>query len=142
MALLNSHKLTLYEPTNRNNSFLKRRRKLIAKIDEQILIATDSNYKPTKTKWVQNEDGTERKLEIPKRIRRWWCEQQGGTILLTIRYGNKVIEFEEGKNAIELSSKAELEPTLQSIKKAVDNGEFDTLLEEQLAYGSRLTKIK
>ena len=140
MALLNSHKLTLYKRTNQNNSFLKRRRKLIAKIDEQILIATDSNYKPTKTKWVRNEDGTERKLEIPKRVRRWWTEQQGGTILLTIRYGNKVIEFEEGKNAIELSSKAELELMLQSIKKAVDNGEFDRLLEEQLVYGSRLTK--
>ena len=138
MALLNSHKLRLYVRTNRNNSFLKRRRKLIAKIDEQILLATDSNYKPTKIKWVQNEDGTERKLEIPKRVRRWWCEQLGGTILLTIRYGNKVIEFEKGKNAIELSSKAELEPTLQSIKRAVDNGEFDKLLEEQLAYGSRL----
>jgi hypothetical protein len=39
-----------------------------------------------------------------------------------------------------LSSKAELEPTLQNVKKAVDNGEFDTLLEQQLAYGSRLTK--
>ena len=138
MALLNSHKLTLFKPTNRNNSFLKRRRKIIAKIDEQILLATDSNYKPTKIKWVQNEDGTERKLEIPKRVRRWWCEQQGGTILLTIRYGNKVVEFEQGKNAVKLSSKAELEPTLQSIKKAVDNGEFDTLLEEQLAYGSTL----
>ena len=140
MALLKSLKLSPYNPTNRNNSFLKRRRKLIAKIEEQILIATDSNYRPTKTKWVRNEDGTEHKLEIPKRIRRWWCEQQGGTILLTIRYGNKVIEFEQGKNAIELSSKAELEPTLQSIKKAVDNGEFDTLLEEQLAYGSHLKK--
>ena len=141
MAFLNSHKLILYEQNNRNNSFLKRRRKLIAKIDEQILIATDSNYKPTKIKWARNEDGTERKLEIPKRVRRWWCGQQGGTILLTIRYGNKVIEFEQGKNAIELSSKAELEPTLQSIKKAVNNGEFDRLLEEQLAYGSRLTKM-
>jgi hypothetical protein len=140
MALLNSHKLTLYKRTNQNNSFLKRRRKLIAKIDEQILIATDSNYQSTKIKWVQNEDGTERKLEIPKRIRRWWYEQQGGTILLTIRYGNKVIEFEQGKNAIELSSKVELEPTLQSIKQAVDNGEFDTLLEQQLAYGSGLNR--
>jgi hypothetical protein len=121
-----------------NNSFLKRRRKLITKIYEQILMATDSNYKPTKIKWVRNEDGTERKLEIQKRTRRWWTEHLGGTILLTIRYGNKVIEFEQGKNAIELSSKAELEPTLQSIKKAVDNGEFDTPLEKQLAYGSRL----
>ncbi len=140
MALLNAHKLTLYKRTNRNNSFLKRRRKLIAKIDEQILFATDSSYKPTKIKWGQNEDGTERKLETPKRVRRWWTEQLGGTILLTIRYGNKVIEFEEGKNAIELSSKAKLEPTLQSIKEAVDDGEFDRLLEEQLAYGSHLKK--
>jgi hypothetical protein len=39
-----------------------------------------------------------------------------------------------------LSSKAELEPTLQSIKRAVDNGEFDVILEQQLEYGSRLTK--
>jgi hypothetical protein len=46
----------------------------------------------------------------------------------------------KGKNAIELSSKSKLEPTLQSIKKAVDNGEFDKLLEEQLAYGSHLKK--
>jgi len=104
-----------------NNVVLKRRRQLIAKIDEQILLATDSNYKPTKIKWVRNEDGTERKLEIPKRVRRWWTEQLGGTILLTIRYGNKVIKLEEGKNAIELSSKAELELTLQSIKQAVCN---------------------
>jgi len=135
-------KLVPNKKSNSNNSFLKRRRKLIAKIDEQIRLATDSNYKPTKIKWVQNEDGTERKLEIPKRARRWWCEQQGGTILLTIRYGNKVIEFEEGKNAIELSSISELAPTLQSIKKAVDDGEFDALLEEQLAYGSRLNRIR
>jgi hypothetical protein len=139
-VMLKLLKLVPNKKSNSNNSFLKRRRKLITKIDEQIRLATDSNYKPTRIKWVRNEDGSERKLEIPKRVRRWWCEQQGGTILLTIRYGNKVIEFEEGKNAIELSSKADLEPTLQSIKKSVDNGEFDRLLEEQLAYGSHLKK--
>ena len=66
MALLNSYKLTLYKRTDRNNSFLKRRRKLIAKIDEQILLATDSNYQSTKIKWVLNEDHTERKLKIQK----------------------------------------------------------------------------
>ena len=104
MELLNSLKLAPYKSTNLNNSFLKRRRKLIAKIDEQILWATDFNYKLRKIKWVRNEDGTDRKLKIPKRVRRWWTEQLGGAILLTIRYGNKVIELEKGKNAIELSS--------------------------------------
>ena len=142
MALLNSHKLTLFKPTNLNNSFLKRRRKLIAKIEEQILLATDSNYKTTKIKWIHNENGEDRKLEIPKRVRRWWTEQLGGTVLLTIRYGNKVIELEEGKNAIEFSSKKEIMPTLQNIKKAVDNGEYDKLLEEHLVYGSRLNRIR
>ena len=39
-----------------------------------------------------------------------------------------------------MSSISELESTLQSIKKAVNNGEFDRLLEEQLVYGSRLTE--
>ena len=117
MALLNSFKLTPYEPTNRSNSFLKRRRKLIAKIDEQILLANDSDYKPTKVQCVNNEDGTERKLEIPKRVRRWWTENLGGTVLLTIRYGNKLIEFKKGKDVIESASKAELKPTLQKIKK-------------------------
>ena len=73
-------------------------------------------------------------------MRRWWTEIVANTVLLTIRYGNKLIEFEKGKNAIELSSKTELESTLQSIKRAVENGEFDRLLEEQLSYGSRLTK--
>ena len=138
--MLKCLKLVPNKKSNFNNAFLKRRRKIIAQIDEQIQLATDSNYKPTKIKWVHNEDGTERKVEIPKRVRLWWTENLGGTILLTVRYGNKLIEFEKGKNAIELPSKAELGPTLQNIKKAVQNGEFDRLLEEQLAYGSRLTK--
>jgi hypothetical protein len=76
MALLYSLKLSPYNPTKRNNSFLKDRRKLIAKIKEQILLATDSNYRPTKIKWIQNEDGTERKLKMPKRLSRWWAEKQ------------------------------------------------------------------
>ena len=63
MSLLSSLKFTPYKQTNQNNSFLKRRRKLIAKIDEQILLATAPNYKPKKTKCVRNEDGTERKFE-------------------------------------------------------------------------------
>ena len=70
MNLLNSFKLVPHKPRSSNNTFLKRRRKLIAKIDEQIRLVTDTDYKPTKIKWVHNEDGTERKVEIPKRVRK------------------------------------------------------------------------
>ena len=65
---------------------------------------------------------------MPKRVKPWQTEIVGGNVLLTVRYENKLIEFEKGKNAIELSSKAELEPTLQNIKKAVENGACDRLL--------------
>ena len=110
--MLKCLKLVPNKKSNFNNAFLKRRRKIIAQIDEQIQLATDSNYKPTKIKWVHNEDGTERKLEIPKRVRHWGTGIIGCTIVLIVRYGNKLIEFKKGKNAIELSSKAELERKL------------------------------
>ncbi len=115
MTLINSLKLNSYKPTNHKNSFLKRRRKLIPKIDEQILLATDPNYKPTKIKWVRNEDGTERKLERPKRVRCWWTEQLGATILLTIRYGNKVLDNRSLSEPSEPSEPSEFSKTfLQS----------------------------
>ena len=50
MTMLEFLKLVPSKKSNFNNAFLKRRRKLIAKIDEQIQLATDSNYKPTKIK--------------------------------------------------------------------------------------------
>ena len=89
MALLNSLKFIQLRQRNSNYTFLKRKLKFIANIDKQILLATDLNYKPTKIKWVHNENGTERKLEIQKRVRHWWTENLGGAVLITIRYGNK-----------------------------------------------------
>jgi hypothetical protein len=52
----------------------------------------------------------------------------GGPVLLTIRYRNKFIKFEKGNSAIGLPSKAELETSLQNIKKSADNKEFDKLV--------------
>tara|TARA_B100000315_G_scaffold156642_1_gene145156 strand:+ start:1778 stop:1951 length:174 start_codon:yes stop_codon:yes gene_type:complete len=57
-----------------------------------------------------------------------------------LKYSNDGLKKLEHKNAIELSSKAGLEPSLQNIKKAVNSGELDTLLEEQTTFDSRLTK--
>jgi len=33
------------------------RRKLMAKIDEQIQLATNKDYTPTQYKWITDEDG-------------------------------------------------------------------------------------
>ena len=44
-----------------------RRRKLIAKIDEQIQLAVNKDYTPTQHKWVTDEHGNKRKVEVAKR---------------------------------------------------------------------------
>ena len=47
-----------------------RRRKLIAKIDEQIQLAVNKDYIPTQHKWVSDEHGNQRKVEVAKRVKR------------------------------------------------------------------------
>ena len=48
---------------------------------------------------------------------------------LAIRYGARVLELARGKFAVEIASPAQLIPTLELIKTAIDAGELD----EQLA---------
>jgi hypothetical protein len=46
-----------------------------------------------------------------------------------VRYGARVLELAKGKWAVEISSAADLVPTLQAIKVAVDAGELDAQIE-------------
>ena len=70
MIALSSLELFPCMPRNSENAFFKARQELIAKIDKEISLGTDSTYKPTTTNQVNNEDVPESKVEIPKRIRR------------------------------------------------------------------------
>jgi len=55
-----------------------------------------------------------------------------GKVNLTVRYGSKAIEFEKGKNAIELDSEEQVAATLLKVKDAVKAGEFDELIAAQV----------
>jgi hypothetical protein len=90
--------------------------------------------------WVRNEDGTERKLEIPKRLRLWWTASVDGKINLVIRYGSKPLEFAKGKNAIELTSEVEVADVLLKVKEATELGELDALIEKQAQFGRRVAQ--
>ena len=48
-----------------NNPIALRRRKLIAKIDGQIPLAANSDYTPTKHKWITDSEGNQKKLKLP-----------------------------------------------------------------------------
>ena len=112
MTVLNTLKFVAFNPLTNNNPIAVRRRKLIAKIDEQLKLTIDAEYTPMKTKWVTDSEGNQNKVEVAKRVKRWWSASVDGKINLVVRYGNKQLQFVKGKSAIKLSSEADVEKTL------------------------------
>ena len=129
-----------FNPLQNNNPIAVRRRKLIAKIDEQIQLATNKDYTSTQYKWVTDDDGKQIKVEVAKRVKRWWTASVDGKINLVVRYGSKPLEFAKGKNAIELASEAEVADTLRNVREAAELGELDALIEQQAQFGKRVTQ--
>lgn len=140
MSFIQTVKLAEYKPGSVRSPVARRREKLAFKVEEQIKLAVDSTYRPTKIVWSRSADGTEHKVEQPKRIKRWWVEAVDGTVQLTVRYGAKPLELAKGKNAIALKSKDEVEDTLRKLQQAVLNGEFDTILEQQIGVTKPIRK--
>ena len=136
MTVLNSLKFVSFSPVNNNTAEATRRRKLVVKIDEQLALAANADYQPTQIKRVKDADGNVEKVEVAKRVKRWWSATADGKINLTVRYGSKPVEFAKGKNAIELDSEEQVAATLLKVKEAVQAGEFDELLSKQM-----ITKI-
>jgi len=139
MTVLNKLNFVAFNPLQNNNPIAVRRRKLIAKIDEQIQLAANKDYTPTQHKWVTDDEGKQTKVEVAKRVKRWWTASVDGKINLVVRYGNKTLEFAKGKNAIELASEADVADTLRNLREATELGELDVLIEQQVQFGRRLT---
>ena len=106
---------------------MTKRDQIKTKLTEQILLATDRSYVPTKNKWITEVDGHVRRISVPVKVRRWWSEVEGGKIQVSVYYKGKPLELEAGKNAIEINSPNELVPTLRLLQKSIDLGDFDVL---------------
>jgi hypothetical protein len=142
MTILSTLKLVEFKPQNAGGRIQGRRRKLAEKIDQQIQLASDASYRPTKFIWVKDENGLEQRREVPKRIKRWWVTNVDGTAQLTIRYGSKALELAKGKNAIECANQSGVAEALASIKQAVMNGELDIVLDGNFGPRSNQTQKK
>lgn len=134
MALLTTLKLVAAKRSNNASPVVQRRNKLGKKLYEQIQLATAQAegrvYAPTKLKTlINNETGERTSVEAAKRIKAWWWVAESGKLNLSVRYGAKVIELAKGKNAIELADNAQLLPTLELLKQAVEAGEMDAAIE-------------
>ena len=124
----NSLKFVAKIPNSKIKSVMNKRDQLKTKLSEQILMATDRSYVPTKTKWITEVDGHVRRVAVPVKVRRWWSDVDGGKIQISLFHKGKPIELEPGKDAIEVSSQNDLVSTLKLLQKSIDLGDFDSLL--------------
>lgn len=132
MSALKGLTFTTYTRPDAAGPEQKRRQKLVLHMLEQLEMAKASaegrNYVVAKRKWAKNENGEKVQIEVSKRLKQWWQVQPNGTVLLTVRYGARPIEFEKGKAAIQLKSKDDLLVVLPKLISAADAGEFDSYI--------------
>jgi hypothetical protein len=120
---------------------IHRRNKLIVRLQQQIALAQDHNFTLTRQKWIADETGVKQLRELRKKVRAWWRIDPTGAVVLTVRYGARVIEFAPGKAAIAVGKKDRLVQTIETVIAAVEAGELDTVL-GQMSKTAVLTKGK
>ena len=132
-ALLQSLKVTAAKKTVSNNPQVLRRMKLARKLWEQIQLAKSqadgTQFTMTRFRSVTDPDGSRRSVEVPRRVRAWWWTTEANKLALNIRYGARKLEISKGKSAVEIATAADLVPTLELIKQAVEAGELDAQIE-------------
>jgi hypothetical protein len=111
-----------------------RRNKLIARLEEQIELATAQiegrAFSVTRTRIIKNkETGESRSVEQAKRVKPFWFTDEKGRVIVQIKYGTKTLMLGKNVNSVEVASKDGLAATLVLLKQAVEAGELDAQLE-------------
>ena len=89
----------------------------------------DERYAPLKMRTILNkETGTKQRVEVTKNIKPWWWDENG-KICVMVHYGSKVLELENGLNAVEVDDLYALVTTIELIKTATDKGELDAQID-------------
>lgn len=112
----------------------QRRNKLAKRLWEQMELAkaqqTGGKFSPVKFRTITDtETGLRRQVEVSKRVKAWWFVADNGKLVLSVRYGTRVLELAKGKSAVEVANEKELVAVLDTLKAAVLAGELDTAIE-------------
>ena len=106
-----------------------RRQRLIDRLEDQKRLAADPKFIPVDRRWKKNPDGSKSIFDHYRRIKPWWTTDASGIVILTIRAGLKVLEFEKGKPGITVGPLDRLEAVLDTLIAATRAGELDRFLE-------------
>jgi hypothetical protein len=134
MATLATLKLsTAVKPTHMP-AVQVRRNKMSRRLWEQIQLAkaqqSGTEFAPVKQRsYLDKETGLRRQVESSKRVKPWWFTADNGKLAMNVRYGARTIELAKGKSTVEIVNMDQLVPTLELIKRAVEEGELDAQIE-------------
>jgi hypothetical protein len=125
------------------NPLEAKKNKLITRLEEQQAMVKchleNGTYTAYKIVWVTDEEsGEKRKIKQPKKVRAWFY-QVDGIYYFEIRYGNKALELQKGKPAIQVGKAENLLTTIDTIIEAVKQGELDSQLNQ--VTGPRKAKV-
>lgn len=134
MTALTGLKLTAVQKPTQMSPIQQRRNKLSKRLWEQMELAkaqqAGTTFAPTRFRSVvQNDTGQRKQIEVAKRIKQWWFVAESGKLVLSVRYGTKLLELAKGKWAVEVGGEKDLVPTLELLKGAVLAGELDAQIE-------------
>jgi hypothetical protein len=134
MTTMSTLKLTTAQKPTQMSPVQQRRNKLAKRLWEQAELAkaqqAGGTFASTRFRSVvQNDTGQRIQVEQAKRIKQWWFVADNGKLVLSVRYGTKVLELARGKWAVEVGAEKDLVPTLELIKTAIESGELDTQIE-------------
>lgn len=141
--LLSSLKLSARPEKTSENPTLKKREKLITKLNQQLAMAQShvagETYTVYKEKWQKNaETGIQEKIQIPKKVSPWYY-LRNNQYFFEVRYGNKPLELSKGNYAIEVGEQENLVPTIETVIEAVVSAELDPLLSKVTSHLSKKT---
>jgi len=117
--------------------------KLIARLNEQRAMAAclleNEVYTAYKEVWITDGiTGEKKRVKQPKKLRQWFY-QVNDTWFFEIKYGNKSLELQKGKVAIEVGKQENLLTTIDTLIQAVEIGELDVQL--KAVTGPRKAKV-
>lgn len=107
---------------------IQRRQRLIQRLEEQQRLAKDANYSVPSKRWEKAADGSKTLVDYNRRVKPWWKLDQTGAVVLLVRSGFDLLEFEKGRAGVAVGAPERLQPVLSTLIAAAKAGELDGLL--------------
>jgi len=82
-------------PKSGNDPVQMRRTKFIAKLEEQKQLLKDPNHVRTVQRWTK-VNGERQATNKQQAVRPWWKADPSGQVVMSVKFGAKPIEFENG----------------------------------------------